>query len=185
MAQIAPPPQGLVFYGLTADREETSLIKEVTSRLENTWGEILATMDPFFFSGLTDYYSKEMGDDLIKTFILFKRPTTLENISDLKKQSNAIENLYVKGEKSCRRINIDPGILTLYNFCLLTTKGYSHRVYLGCGVYAEVTLRAFKGKLRPLGWTYPDYKTREGMSFLESGRQFLKTWLSDKKRSCT
>jgi hypothetical protein len=40
---------------------------------------------------------------------------------------------------------------------LATTKDYSHRIYLGQGIYAEVTLRYRRGAFHPWEWTYPDY----------------------------
>ena len=40
---------------------------------------------------------------------------------------------------------------------LATTKDYSHRIYLGQGIYGEVTLRYRNGGFHPWEWTYPDY----------------------------
>ncbi len=181
MAIPGPGPKGLLFYGLTAPRHELSLIEEVSKKLQRHRGELLAELEPFSFSDLTDYYAKEMGADLIKKFLLFRRPIDLENTADLKKDSNEQERLYLSGTDKTRRINIDPGVLTLFNFCLLTAKGFSHRIYLGEGIYIEVTLRAIKGKLRPLEWTYPDYKTKNSINFLEFGRQQLKQIIVSQK----
>ena len=58
-------------------------------------------------------------------------------------------------------MNIDPGYLTLSKVVLLTTKDYTHRIYLAGGIYAEVTLRYKSGTFNPWDWTYPDYKTPE------------------------
>ncbi len=44
---------------------------------------------------------------------------------------------------------------------LATGKGYSHRPYIGKGVYADLTLIYANGEFRPLEWTYPDYSTSE------------------------
>jgi hypothetical protein len=174
MATPGPSPTGLLFYGLTAPRQELSLIEEVSKKIQSHRGELLAELEPFSFSDLTDYYAKEMGEDLVKKFLLFRRPINLENTASLKKDSNALEKLYLSKSGKSRKINIDPGVLTLFNFCLLTAKGFSHRIYLGEGIYIEVTLRAIRGKLRFFEWTYPDYKTKNSINFLEFGRQRLK-----------
>jgi len=44
---------------------------------------------------------------------------------------------------------------------LATTKNRDHRIYIGQGIFAEVTLH-FRGKsFRAWEWTYPDYATPE------------------------
>jgi len=40
---------------------------------------------------------------------------------------------------------------------LATTKDNAHRIYLGQGIYAEVTLIYRGRRFCPLPWTYPDY----------------------------
>ena len=62
-----------------------------------------------------------------------------------------------------RNVNIDPGYLTLANVILATTKGYSHRIYLGKGIYGEVTL-LYKEKDKtfvPNIFTYSDYQEKK------------------------
>jgi hypothetical protein len=107
--------------------------------------------------------------------LVFEHPVSLEGLHALKLEANEIEEeTRVDGK---RRVNIDPGYLTLFNFCLLTTKGYSHRVYLSEGVYAEVTLRAMEGRLKPMEWTYSDFRTDDVLAFLDRARRRLKTHL--------
>ena len=40
---------------------------------------------------------------------------------------------------------------------LATTKDQSHRLYIGRGIFAEVTLRYRNKSFEPWEWTYPDY----------------------------
>ena len=40
---------------------------------------------------------------------------------------------------------------------LATTKGFAHRIYLGSGIFADLTLVYENGTYRGLEWTYPDY----------------------------
>ena len=60
-----------------------------------------------------------------------------------------------------RTINIDPGYIAQEHLILATGKGYSHRPYLGSGVYADLTLKYVKDEYRTLEWTYPDYGKEE------------------------
>ncbi|HDL19952.1 MAG TPA: DUF4416 family protein, partial [Nitrospirae bacterium] len=53
---------------------------------------------------------------------------------------------------------------------LVTTKNFSHRIYLGNGIYGEVTL-IYSGKnYRSLPYTFPDYKTDEYLEVFNKAR---------------
>ena len=69
-----------------------------------------------------------------------------------------------------RRINIDPGFLSLGKLILATTKDQCHRVYLGKGIFAEVTLFYKQKTFNPWPWTYPDYQSREYLEIFNSIR---------------
>ncbi|HYB19437.1 MAG TPA: DUF4416 family protein, partial [Thermodesulfobacteriota bacterium] len=70
--------------------------------------------------------------------------------------TNALEGQTLN-EQGGRRVNIDPGHLAAAKFILATGKDYSHRIYLGEGIYGDLTLIFQKGTFSPLPWTYPDY----------------------------
>ncbi|MCX6827557.1 MAG: DUF4416 family protein, partial [candidate division Zixibacteria bacterium] len=72
-----------------------------------------------------------------------------------------------------RRINIDPGYLTLDRLVLATGKDAAHRIYLRKGVYAEVTLIYHSGSFQPLPWSYPDYRSEQVISSLNQFRKNL------------
>ena len=111
---------------------------------------------PFDF---TAYYRGEMGDRIIRRFISFRNLVPPDSLADIKIATNEIETLFsVRGN---RRINLDPGILSLSRFLLATTKDNSHRIPLKNGIYAELTLQFSRKDLQVLPWTYPDYATRE------------------------
>ena len=44
---------------------------------------------------------------------------------------------------------------------LATGKNYTHRIYLGQGIYADLTLIYQRGTFQPLEWTYRDYSDPE------------------------
>ena len=51
-----------------------------------------------------------------------------------------------------RKINIDPGYISLGNLVLATGKPFAHRPYLGSGIYADLTLVYQRGGFHPLEW---------------------------------
>ena len=56
---------------------------------------------------------------------------------------------------------------------LVSTKDYSHRVYLGRGIYAEVTLQYEGGSWRSFPWSYPDYRGSSYHDFFSQVRKRL------------
>jgi len=107
----------------------------------------------------TDYYEKEFGKNLTRSFISFKKLISPEKLPAIKILTNRIEKK--SAVKGSRLINIDPGYLDLAKLVLASSKDFFHRIYLNKGILAEITL-VFQGKtFRPWEWTYPDYKTPE------------------------
>lgn len=142
--------------GLIYKRE--IIFKKTESVLRKRFGEIdfKSAEIPFDY---TDYYEKEFGKGLKRRFISFKKLIDPKELSKIKTLSNKIEEKFSKN--GGRLINIDPGYIDFAKLILASTKDYSHRIYLGKGIFAEITL-VFRGKsFRPWPWTYPDYKTRE------------------------
>ncbi|MBT4482710.1 MAG: DUF4416 family protein, partial [Candidatus Latescibacteria bacterium] len=131
---------------------------------------------PVFDFDMTDYYTAEMGRALKKKFYCFQRPVEPDTLSDIKLFANGTELTLPPGdmEKPSRTVNIDPGYVTLAKLVLASTKDYSHRIYIGKGVFAEVTLRFIKGTFSTLETTFPDYKTPLAIEFFNSARDFVK-----------
>ena len=107
----------------------------------------------------TDYYNQEMGNSLFRRFIAFKKLYNPEEFIKIKLACIKLEKRFAINNK--RIINIDPGYLNEAKLVLTTTKDFAHRIYLGKGVFAEVTLTFCKGKFRDLSTTFPDYRTKE------------------------
>ncbi len=118
------------------------------------------------------YYEKEMGTDLKRTFLFFESPVTPDKLADIKNISNNIEEVCSRshGQSTVRAINIDPGYITLAKVVLASTKDYAHRIYIGNGIYAEVTL-IYQGKtFHPMPYTYPDYRSEEYIAMFKAAR---------------
>ena len=107
----------------------------------------------------TDYYSKEMGSGLKRCFLVSDSLVGCNLLADLKHLTNRVERELARDD-GCRRINLDPGLLSAGKFVLASTKNNAHRVYLRDGIFAEVTLYYRHRKFEPFEWTYPDYRTR-------------------------
>ena len=120
-----------------------------------TFGETDFLSERFSFN-FTDYYSEEMGPILFRRFLAFPSLIPPSSLPEIKQTTHRIEGKYVHSQGS-RRLNIDPGYLSLEHVILATTKGYTHRPYLRDGIYADLTLIYQKGSYRALEWTYPDY----------------------------
>lgn len=116
----------------------------------------------------TIYYENEFGKNLKRIFLSFDKLITLEDIHNIKIYTNKLEKKLSSQNK--RQINIDPGYVDVSKLILLSTKDYSHRIYLRKGIYAEVTLY-FKDKtFNPWPWTYPDYITGTCINIFNSIR---------------
>jgi hypothetical protein len=69
-----------------------------------------------------------------------------------------------------RTVNIDPGVLTPGNVIMASHREFGHRVYLGRGVFAEVTLVYARGRFTQLPWTNADFCDEEAVRFFTDVR---------------
>jgi hypothetical protein len=97
-------------------------------------------------------------------------------IVGIKCLTNEIEQASAEGGK--RNFNLDPGLLTLGNFVLATGKNNAHRIYLGKGIFADLTLIYRSRTYNPLEWTYPDYADPELITILNRLRESYKCKLT-------
>lgn len=144
---------------------------EVEDKLITLLGEILSRTDPVPFLHTT-YYEREMGTGLLRYFLLFKPLRDREELPSVKLITNDIEANMSEGGR--RTINIDPGYIALEQVVLATTKGFAHRIYLGQGIFGDLTLMHAAGTYKPLPWTYPDYGSAEMISMLKCWREEYK-----------
>jgi hypothetical protein len=170
MGQIrTPDPVKLICGFIFADQD---VLQQAVERLQVRLGNIDQHSEIFPFTH-TSYYRQEMGVELGRLFVAFERLIRCEQLPEIKILTNGLEeNLArqtVSGKK--RRINIDPGYLEASKLILASTKNFSHRVYLGRGIYAEVTLQYRGNNFEPLPWTYPDYQDIKVLDFLRRARR--------------
>jgi hypothetical protein len=140
--------------------------------------ELIAQFGPLDYEsilmpwGFTDYYTKELGENLLRKFLAFERLIDPERLAEIKLFTNQLEGKF--SQEGARRINLDPGYLDSAKVVLATTKNRDHRIYIGQGVFAEVTLH-FRGKsFRAWEWTYPDYATPEYIAIFNQIRRLYR-----------
>jgi len=170
-ARMTPEPLALPLVAIMAGSDD--LILSIRERLTGNYGPLLASSETFLFDSFTGYYKKEFGEGMRKQVCIFRNLREQRLLPGDKHASCAIERELTLRENDCRPVNIDPGFMTLSKLVLASTKDHAHRLYLGTGIYGEITL-AWKGHaFVPLPWSYPDYVSL--IPFLVGVRNRLQT----------
>ena len=174
MGKPKEPEPAKLFMSLIA--MERDVFDQGVKDLRSAFGETDTVSERFPFD-FTDYYTAEMGTPLFRHFITFERLIPIPILPDIKQATNRLEEKYAALDGK-RQINIDPGYVRLEHVILATTKGYSHRLYLRDGIYADLELVYRNKSFQPLAWTYPDYR-QEGVIRLFN--QFRREYLDDRR----
>ena len=160
-----PKPAKLIMSVIATD---DLLFREVIEALAARYGGVDFESDVCPFD-CTQYYAPEMGEGLLRKFCTFRPLIPRERLKQIKQETNQLEEQFSCAGK--RRVNIDPGYICAEHLILATTKGYTHRPYLGEGIHADLTLIYGNGEFRPLEWTYPDYASPKVREMLQGIRQ--------------
>jgi hypothetical protein len=147
---------------------------DVESVLESHFGSIIlrSTTMPFV---QTTYYEREMGGGITRAYVGFSPLRHMSDLAVTKHTTNLLETQWTTGGR--RLVNLDPGYLDHAKVVLATTKDYSHRLYLGGGMYAEVALQYRNKSYQPWEWTYPDYRQQVALDFFNQLRALYKIQL--------
>jgi len=166
------PPAALIAGIFYADRD---VLARVMTELEASYGPVKYE-SPEFPIDMTTYYESEMGPELYKRFVCFERPFDLDEFAPVKVFTNELESKYAlyTEEGMKRRINIDPGYLIMSKLVLASTKNFSHRIYIGNGIFCEITLSFYRGFFKPHATTFPDYQTPLALEFFTKVRGYVK-----------
>jgi hypothetical protein len=158
-------PVKLIVGMVTASEE---LFDGARARLSEVYGPVdhVSPVWPFNF---TNYYAEEFGENLLRQFLSFQELMDPTRLPETKLLTNDLERQFtVNGS---RQINLDPGYIDLSKLVLATTKNHQHRLYLGQGIYGEVTLRFTRKSFRPWKWTYPDYRSEHYIQYFNLVRR--------------
>ena len=168
-----------LFIGvLLSDRK---LIDPLEKRLVNAYGPVdhRSAVIPFDF---TDYYEAEMGGLIDRLFFSFERLIEADRLPEIKRQTNQIEDeiaplLSVAGPTVKRPLNLDPGYIEQAKVILASTKNFYHRIYLGGGIFGEVTMHFKNNTYQFFPWTYADYQSKDYQEFFLKIRQIYRSQL--------
>jgi hypothetical protein len=159
-----PAPVKLIMPMLTVD---LSLFEVVERRLRQHFGPTDYVSETLPFEH-TAYYEPEFGPGLKRRFYAYRDLIDPGSIAQIKRLTNEIESEWQLDGR--RRINLDPGYVSRAKLVLATTKNHGHRIYVGQGIYAEVTLIYRDRDFRPFPWTYPDYASEPYRQILREVR---------------
>jgi len=158
--------------GVLTSRPEA--VETIQSSLEQSFGPVdfKSNLEEFTY---TDYYNKEMGTPIYRFFVSFGDLVAPETLPDIKIKTNELETAFIADGQ--RKVNLDPGLLSLQRLVLASTKDNGRRIPLSDGVYAEITLIYVNGDFESLDWTYPDYRSRPYRDIMKGIRDVYRNQL--------
>ncbi|MFA6186694.1 MAG: DUF4416 family protein [Phycisphaerae bacterium] len=129
----------------------------------------------------TEYYADETGKEIVKKFVAIEKLIMPDELADIKLKANKMEEkLAVKlGGQFSRPVNLDPGYIEPSKLVLASTKNFSHRIYLGKKIWAEVTLVFSRGQWKGFEYSFPDHKEDRYHGFFSRVREKLVEQLKD------
>jgi hypothetical protein len=173
MGQVRLPAPVKFFCGLLMAPAISQV--QVEHALEPAFGPVVLRSSRLPFTQ-TSYYEREMGGQLMRCYVAFEPLRGVSELAAAKHLTNELERLWSVADVQ-RQVNLDPGYLDLAKVVLATTKDYTHRLYIGAGMYAEVTLRYHRNSYQPWEWTYPDYRESTALTFFNQLREVYKAQL--------
>lgn len=175
MLERQPGRPGLIF-GSFLYRSDLVSRGTLLKLWEDQWSSSVTLVPEY--NPLHSYYEKEMGasEHLERFFAVSLIPAPRSEL--LQSKLIALEWEQGFATNGRRTVNIDTGLITLENFLLATTKNYSHRVFIGEDIFADLTYQFVHGSFEPLPWCYPDYQDSNKIEFITWCRSYLSNLLT-------
>ena len=160
-------PVQLVVCALETDR---TLLEKARKLMEAEFGLEAGLHGPWDFD-VTDYYQAEMGGPPIHRWLIaYQEPVLSEHLPEIKLLTNRVEEqLAVDGR---RKVNLDAGYMDFNKFVLASAKFHEHKIHLGRGIYADLTLIFENRAWHPLPWSFADFRDDryyEALALIRSG----------------
>lgn len=166
MGEFKEPQPGKRFLGCILRSSDDPT--EALTALGGEFGPVDCMSDALPFSS-TDYYSKEMGASLVRQFFSFEPLAPADALVEMRHLTQSLEEEFrIEGN---RRFNLDPGLLFADQVVIATTKNYAHKIYLGRGVYGDLTYLFRERAYHPLPWTFPDLRLDNRLDFFRKVRE--------------
>ncbi|MCH7919229.1 MAG: DUF4416 family protein [Planctomycetes bacterium] len=172
MWEIKTPEPVKLICGILASDQES--LQSALVALSNQLGPFDLKSEVWPFTQTT-YYRKDMGPHILRQFVAFSEVLSPGALAKIKHRTNALEQELSQTLHHAypRPVNLDPGFIEPSKLVLASTKNFSHRIYIGKGIYAEVTLVVDRGQWSLMRYTYPDYRQECYWAFFESVRTRL------------
>lgn len=172
-----------LFVGMLAS--DKARFDAAGTALSSEYGPISMHSDTFAWNR-TDYYRDELGTGILRKFVFFEKLFDPAILPAVKHFTNTLEYSCSTHHDSLARrtINLDPGYVTEAKVVLASTKDFAHRMYIGNGIYAEVTLRysAHKRSFEAVDHTYPDFREATHLQLFNLCRTGLRKAMQEKGR---
>jgi len=163
------PEKARLITGVIYNGDVIKDVNRIERKLTEHFGEIDIRSGEVPFN-YTDYYNKEMGGNLARYWVSFSKLILPDEISGIKHVTNRLEKELSENSGYNRCVNLDPGYINSARLALVSTKDFSHRIYLKDGIYAEITLLYKNRNFVKLDWTYPDYMSETAIAFFKKAR---------------
>ena len=146
-------------------------VADALNLLEKQFGRVQFETMEVPYTG--EIYREEMGDRLDRRFFSFEKLVERDKLTEIKNQCHKIEKQFgdLVDDYAFRTVNIDPGVMTPDNLVMASHREFNHRIYLGDGVFGELTLVYSRGRYVRLPWTHPDFCEGEAIEFFLRVRQ--------------
>jgi hypothetical protein len=169
-----PPKAKLIIALLLREPSQFEVLK---ARLELHFGPCDVVGVPKLFTS-TSFYAQELGETHYRAFMAFRDLVPRESLGPIKVLTNSIEG-QERSAEGLRSFNLDPGLVTLGQLFLASTKDQRQRVYVGEGIYIEPTLFYQDKGWKTFPWTYPSYASGDYFDFLSEARKALATVIKE------
>ena len=167
MARIQKALPVKLFLGLEIKSPE--ILGEVLEALVAKYGDLDLRSPSFEIPPASEKSSGAFPRKLLS----FDTLTDPGRLARIKRSTDRVER-----ELSPRRrraaeppVRIAPGYIDSAKVVLASQKNAPHRVYLGRGVYGEVTLVFQDGVFRPHPWTLPEYQAEASIHFFAGAHE--------------
>jgi hypothetical protein len=150
-------------------------VPEILPRVEHDlvlrYGPVDIRGGPFPFDK-TRYYDIDMGAPLLRTILGFAGLIEPERLAQIKRETNAQEEAMAAEASRIRRpVNLDPGYIESSKLVLASTKNFYHRICVGNGIFAEVTMHWQACAWQKFDWTFPDFRSGQYDAFFTALRR--------------
>jgi hypothetical protein len=138
--------------------------EDFISGIDNAFGSV-DFRGPLLPFEVTDYYAPEFGATLFRAVLSFRGLHDPSRLGQWKREAVDLEGFWARDGRRTR--NLDIGYMDPDKVVLGSYKRGPCKLYLGDGVYADLSLKYAKGEFTPFPWAFADLRDgRYGKSLM-------------------